>query len=99
MKESFARYHQLLPFATEGNQLLVAIVNPTNVFSLDDVRSVTGLDVRPMMAEPGQLTRAIDRVWGAADTDDAILRIEKDEFEDVHHQSVAAVGVEDAPVI
>lgn len=99
VKESFARYHQLLPFATDGNQLLVAMVNPTNVFSLDDVRSVTGLDVRPMMAEPGQLIRAIDRVWGAADTDDAILRIEQDEFEDDRHHPLATAEVEDAPVI
>lgn len=99
VKESFARYHQLLPFASEGNQLLVAMVNPTNVFSLDDVRAVTGMEVRPSMAEPGQLIRAIDRVWGAADADDAVLRIEQDGFEDEGHQPAAAGAVEDAPVI
>ena len=46
VKESFARYHQLLPIGREDGELLVAMVNPTNVFSLDDVRTVTGETVR-----------------------------------------------------
>ena len=82
VKESFARYHQLLPVGYEDDRLLVAMVNPTNVFSLDDLRSVTGEDIRALMAEPNQLMRAIDRVWGAADTDEAILRIEQDQVDE-----------------
>jgi type IV pilus assembly protein PilB len=99
VKESFARYHQLLPIGREDDQLLVAMVNPTNVFSLDDVRSVTGQDVRAIMAEPGQLMRAIDRVWGAADTDEAILRIEQDQIDEEDLTLSASAAAEDAPVI
>ncbi len=99
VKESFARYHQLLPYGRDGKQLLVAMVNPTNVFSLDDVRSVTGHDVRAIMAEPGQLLRAIDRVWGAADTDSAVMRIEAD-LDEVDELDIGGLGpVDDAPVI
>ena len=100
VKESFARYHQLLPIGREDGQLLVAMVNPTNVFSLDDVRSVTGQEVRAIMAEPGQLMRAIDRVWGAADTDEAILRIEQDSGLDEEELTLSpTAAAEDAPVI
>jgi type IV pilus assembly protein PilB len=100
VKESFARYHQLLPIGREDDELLVAMVNPTNVFSLDDVRTVTGQTVRAIMAEPGQLMKAIDRVWGAADTDEAILRIEQDQIEDEDISIGAApTDAEDAPVI
>ncbi len=99
VKESFARYHQLLPIGRDGDRLLVAMVNPTNVFSLDDVRSVTGQEVRAIMAEPGQLLRAIDRVWGAAETDEAILRIEQDQLEDEDLTLSATAAAEDAPVI
>jgi type IV pilus assembly protein PilB len=98
VKESFARYHQLLPFGRDGDQLLVAMVNPTNVFSLDDVRSVTGQEVRAIMAEPGQLLRAIDRVWGAADADETILRIEADTIDD-EEVNLSSEAAEDAPVI
>ncbi|MDQ3107143.1 MAG: Flp pilus assembly complex ATPase component TadA [Actinomycetota bacterium] len=99
VKETFARYHQLLPIGRDGDRLLVAMVNPTNVFSLDDVRSVTGLEVRAIMAEPGQLMRAIDRVWGAAETDEAMLRIEQDQFEDEDLVLSSTAAAEDAPVI
>jgi type IV pilus assembly protein PilB len=99
VKESFARYHQLLPIGREDDELLVAMVNPTNVFSLDDVRTVTGETVRAIMAEPGQLMRAIDRVWGVADTDEAILRIEQDQLEDEDISIGSAATEDDAPVI
>src|SRR3954463_1772510 len=100
VKESFARYHQLLPIGREDGELLVGMVNPTNVFSLDAVRTVTGETVRAIMAEPGQLMRAIDRVWGVADTDEAILRIEQDQLEDEDlNIGAAAAESEDAPVI
>ncbi|MDP9441172.1 MAG: Flp pilus assembly complex ATPase component TadA [Actinomycetota bacterium] len=100
VKESFARYHQLLPFGREDGQLLVAMVNPTNVFSLDDVRSVTGEAVRVFMAEPNQLQRAIDRMWGASEADEAILRIEQDAAEEEQQEVKTSIAAaEDAPVI
>ncbi len=99
VKESFARYHQLLPIGMEGDELVVAMVNPTNVFSLDDVRSVTGAAVRPIMAEPGQLLRAIDRVWGVAESDEAMMRIKQDQFDEDELAQAAAPSAEDAPVI
>ena len=100
VKESFARYHQLLPFGRDDGKLLVAMVNPTNVFSLDDVRSVTGEAVRVFMAEPNQLQRAIDRMWGASDADEAILRIEQDAAEEEQLDvKTSASAAEDAPVI
>src|SRR5687768_9720974 len=101
VKEAFARYHQLLPVGWDGDKLVVAMVNPTNVFSLDDLRSVTKHDVVALMAEPKQLMRAVDRVWGAADTDEAILRIEEEHTDDAA-DAMATAGAgqaEDAPVI
>lgn len=100
VKESFARYHQLLPIAiTATGELQVAMVNPTNVFSLDDLRSATGREILPMMAESTQLVRAIDRVWGAADADQAMLRIEQETAEESTSSLDAVAASEDAPVI
>ena len=99
VKEAFARYHQLLPVGWDGDRLIVAMVNPTNVFSLDDLRSVTKNEIAALMAEPKQLMRAIDRVWGAADTDEAILRIEEEHTEDAADIVANASQAEDAPVI
>ena len=99
VKESFARYHQLIPIGWDAEYLLIAMVNPTNVFSLDDVRSVTGCEVRALMAEPAQLMRAIDRVWGAGNADEAILQLEQDRDEDKVDANALGAAAEDAPVI
>jgi type IV pilus assembly protein PilB len=100
IKEPFARYHQLLPVGWDNDRLVVAMVNPTNVFSLDDLRSVTKNEITALMAEPQQLMKAIDRVWGAADTDEAILRIEEEHGADDAAEAMASAGqAEDAPVI
>ena len=101
VKESFARYHQLLPIGEDGPQLVLAMANPTNVFSLDDARTVTGRSVRAVMAEPTQLARAIDRVWGTAETEEAILRIERDteRDEELEAARLAAAAADDAPVV
>jgi type IV pilus assembly protein PilB len=101
VKESFARYHQLLPFGWDDEKgvLLVAMVNPTNVFSLDDVRTVTGCDIKPFMAEQQQLMRAIDRIWNVESTDEAVLKLEQEHAADLEEQVFGATSAEDAPVI
>jgi type IV pilus assembly protein PilB len=101
VKESFARYHQLLPFGwdEENGVLLVAMVNPTNVFSLDDVRTVAGCEIKPFMAEQTQLLRAIDRIWNADATDETVLKLEQEHRADIDEEVFGAASAEDAPVI
>src|SRR5687768_3383635 len=63
VRESFARRHQALAIGFEDDKLVVAMANPADVFAIDDIRSMTGQDVKPVMVEGAQLKRAIDRVW------------------------------------
>ena len=39
---TLARRHMALPVAREGDRLVVAMVNPADVFAIDDIRAVTG---------------------------------------------------------
>jgi type IV pilus assembly protein PilB len=52
--------HQLIPIARSGRTLTVAMADPTNAFALDDIKSKTGYDVRPVVASPVQLEREIE---------------------------------------
>ena len=38
------------PSAYEDGRLVVAMADPANVFAIDDIRSLTGLDVKPLVA-------------------------------------------------
>jgi type IV pilus assembly protein PilB len=92
------RRHVALPIAYDDGRLLVAMADPGNVFALDDVRSITGMDVRPVVATKGDVLAAIDRFYRAdADMDDitASLEVENEE-EDL---SKVREVVEDAPIV
>jgi len=46
----FAQRYQLVPLRRNGNKLLVAMVDPTNIFALDDLRLTTGFEIEPILA-------------------------------------------------
>lgn len=61
--ESVARRLSALPVGDHGHQLVVAMVDPVDMRAIDDLKAITGRSIRPMLAEPDQLQRAINSVW------------------------------------
>jgi type IV pilus assembly protein PilB len=53
--------HKVLPYARNGDKLLVALVDPLNLLALDDVRLITGLDVEPRITTEEELLQAIHK--------------------------------------
>lgn len=56
-----ARRHSCLPIKFQDDELVVAMSDPANIFAIDDLRIVTGYDVRPVVAAESDLLQAIDR--------------------------------------
>ncbi|MGB8651196.1 MAG: hypothetical protein WCD35_11100, partial [Mycobacteriales bacterium] len=48
--DTVCRRHTALPISYEDGKLVVAMADPANVFALDDIRSITGLEVKPVVA-------------------------------------------------
>ncbi len=92
------RRHNALPVGYEDGKLLVAMADPANVFALDDIRSATRLDVKPMVATKVDVMAAIDRFHRGDDEMDQLAS----GFEEADHRddlsSVTEV-VEDAPIV
>ena len=97
VRESFSRRHQALGIGWEDNRLVVAMANPADVFAIDDIRSMTGQDVKTVMVESSQLKRAIDRVWTTKAEDIARL-VETDEEEELPLARLHDAA-DDAPVV
>jgi type IV pilus assembly protein PilB len=65
--EGLARRHTIMPVAIgEDGRLRVAMSDPSNVLALDDVRTVTDLDVQAVVSTRGSITAAIDRYLGGS---------------------------------
>src|SRR5437016_1332085 len=62
--EETARKHQILPLSRVGASLTIAMVDPTNVFAMDDIKFMTGFNIEPVVASESAIMDAIDKAYG-----------------------------------
>lgn len=58
---ALCRRYTVLPIAIENGVLILATADPGNVMAVDDVRTVSGMQVTPVIATYDTVVRAIDR--------------------------------------
>ena len=59
LPEQVARKYRALPVGYEDDKLVVAMADPANLFALDDIRTITGMDVQPVVATAADIESAI----------------------------------------
>lgn len=91
------RRYNALPIGYEDGKLVVAMSDPANVFALDDIRSITGVEVKPVVATKSDVTHAINR-YHRADSDLDDLSMVLDQEDDTELENLKEV-VEDAPIV
>src|SRR5215217_1499061 len=64
--EEVAQKHCVLPLSRVGATLTLAMVDPTNVFAIDDVKFMTGLNVAPVVVAEGSVQQAIAKYYGSS---------------------------------
>ncbi len=98
-----AQKFQVVPIKREGRVLTVAMANPDNIFAIDDIKFITGLDVCPVVATETAIKRAIDRFYESADSLAEVMKDIQDDFEIVEEMDddsgLAEAQSEDAPVV
>lgn len=67
--EKLARRYGAIPVKfLDDNALLVAMVDPTNVFAIDDLRMMTGYDIKPAIATAEDVFEQISKVHRLGET-------------------------------
>jgi type IV pilus assembly protein PilB len=61
IKTDLMQRYAVLPLKVEDDELILAMVDPANIFAIDDVRIVTGKEIRPVVATQSDLFGAIAR--------------------------------------
>ena len=93
------RRHTALPIGYEDGKLVVAMADPANVFAVDDIRSMTGLEVKSVVATKADVLAAIDRYHRGDDEMDELssaIDVGKEDDDDL---SQVKEIVEDAPIV
>ena len=101
-----AQKYQAVPVSRVGKVITVAMANPSDVFAIEDIKFVTGFEVRPAVASEGLIQGAIGKYYQAADVlsqvmkavkEDELTLVDKEKKDD--EVSDIALAVETGPVV
>jgi len=85
--------YQVVPISRVGSSLTLAMADPANVYAMDDIKFMTGLNIEPVVASELWITEAIKKNYGSIEEEDR-----KKEFEDlvsfIHEGQTDSVEVE-----
>ena len=108
VSEKILRKHRVLPLVKRGKRLFVAVSDPTNLHSLDEVKFATGYSVEAIVVEEDKLSDLVAKTLEQVDT--AMPELAHEDFEmdalDVSAGEEAIAGdigegadVDDAPIV
>ena len=61
-----AQKYSVLPLSRVGSTLTLAMVDPTNVFAMDDIKFMTGLNIEPVVVSEASVNDAINKYYQAS---------------------------------
>ncbi|HQR37096.1 MAG TPA: type IV-A pilus assembly ATPase PilB [Blastocatellia bacterium] len=64
ISQETAKKYMVLPLSRVGPTLTLAMVDPTNVLAIDDIKFMTGLQVEPVIVSEQALGESIERYYG-----------------------------------
>ena len=98
--EQVARRYRALPIGHEDGKLLVAMADPANLFALDDIRTLTGMEIQPVVATASDIDGAIRR-YSRLDqsVQDVATEAAQAAEDDIATIERAAAAVEEGPIV
>lgn len=102
-----AQKFQVIPIRREGKNLFLAMANPIDVYTIEDIKFATGYNVVPLVASENLISQAIEKYYGVAGSmadvllemginDEDIEIIEEEKMPDAQQ---LLIDVDAAPVV
>jgi type IV pilus assembly protein PilB len=61
-----AQKYRIMPINRTGATITIAMVDPSNIFAIDDIKFMTGYNVEAVVATEGAIVEAIKKYYGSA---------------------------------
>ena len=101
-----AQKYQIMPINRTGATVTIAMVDPSNVFAIDDVKFMTGYNVEPVVATEAGIKNSINKYYSLSSAIETVMTSLEEENVGVIHDEEDKVDVaklkaevEDAPVV
>ena len=92
-----------IPIRKVGRTLTLAMADPLNIYAVDDIKFIVGLEVQPVVAAESAIMKTIDRFYGTVNALNDIMKDMEDgeavEVVDDEVDDDPLAGSDDAPVI
>lgn len=86
--QHLAQKHHLLPLELKGTTLTVAMIDPSNIIALNDIKFITGFDIRVVLASETDIKTHLEKFYERDVSYDALM-------EDLGDDSVEVLSAED----
>jgi type IV pilus assembly protein PilB len=97
--EPVTRRYKALPIGWDDGRLVVAMADPTNVFALDDIHSLTKAEVKAVVVTKDQLLEALDRFHRLDGEAGEVAQIAADELTAADDATQVREAVDEAPIV
>jgi len=105
-----SKQYEMVPVARVGNIITIAVANPFDFLKIDDIRIVTGCDIRPVISTERKILEAIPRLYNARTQQmedllkksvDGDISVKEDDDEEEGEEDLAAIkdGDAESPVV
>ena len=81
LSPKFLKEHMVLPLRIEDNKLEIAMADPLDKYSIDNIRLSTGKDVKVTVSSQRDILRALEDRYGDATMDEIIEDIAEEDLE------------------
>src|SRR5467141_1954328 len=98
--QEVAQKYSVLPLSRVGATLTLAMVDPTNVFAMDDIKFMTGLNVEPVVVAEASIQQAISKYYSnSREIDLATVTIEQSVLESASVLGANGGGITNADLV
>ncbi len=99
----FAKEHRLIPLFKVQDTLTVAMVDPLDVFAIDELKRITGCKIRRAISSEREILRAIDRYYTVTDSVAQVVQGIEEEVKEISAPEIEGGNLrewaEEAPVV
>ncbi len=97
--DQLTRRHGVVPIGFEGAKLVVAMSDPSNVVAMDDLRTVTKMEIKPVVATRDDVLDTIHRFSTMSNDIEAMATGLADDSDDASDLNELTAVTEDAPIV
>ncbi|MDQ0429925.1 type IV pilus assembly protein PilB [Planomicrobium stackebrandtii] len=92
--KEFAKRKLLVPLKTEGDRLFIAMTDPTDFITIDDLRLTTGFQIEPTIASKEDIVRTIAKYYDEESYDELL-----EELPQIAEEQQRELNDLDAPIV